>query len=192
MNNSSELTTLENFTNILERLGIAYAISGSLASSTYGAVRFTEDADITVEPFDERAEELFESLKSNYYISKESMHQALRQQSSFNVIHFESAFKIDVFVSGSSAYDKQVLSRRKSTKLSDSLAKSFSVVSPEDIVLLKLQWYKADDQSSQRQWDDVLGVLRIQSDALDFVYLKKWAGILGIDELLEKAVSEAK
>jgi hypothetical protein len=191
MNNPTELTTLEHFTNILERLSIAYAIGGSLASSTYGAVRFTEDADITVEPFDKQAEEFFESLQSNYYISKEAMYQALKQRTSLNVIHLESAFKIDVFVSGNSAYERQVMSRRKATKLSGSPHKSFSVVSPEDIVLLKLQWYQAGGLSSQHQWDDVLGVLRVQADALDFEYLRRWAGKLEIDKLLEKAISEA-
>jgi len=192
MSNPTELATLQDFTDILDGLGIAYAIGGSLASSTYGAVRFTEDADVTVEPFDERAEELFQSLKADYYISKEAMYQALRRRSSFNVIHLESAFKIDVFIRGDSAYDKQVMSRRKATRLSDSLDKQFLVVSPEDIILLKLQWYQAGGRSSQRQWDDVLGVLKIRAGTLDFAYMKKWASLLQVNDLLEEAVSQSK
>ena len=192
MNSPDELTTLEDFTNILDRLDIAYAIGGSMASSTYGAVRFTEDVDIVVEPFDRQADRLFESLRSNYYISREAMSQALKQRSSFNVIHLESAFKIDVFVSGDSVYNRQVMSRRKTMRLSNSPGKSFSVVSPEDIVLLKLQWFETGGRSSQRQWDDILGVLEIQTEVLDFGYLKKWATVLGIDDLLEKAASETE
>jgi len=190
MSNPVELSTLRDFTDVLDRLGIAYAVGGSLASSTYGAIRFTQDADVMAEPFDEHAEVLFTELQSRYYISKAAMYQALANRSSFNIIHLETAFKIDVFVIGGSPYDKQVMSRRQSTKLSDSMDKSFSVVSAEDIILLKLQWYKEGGQSSQRQWDDVLGVIRTRADALDLEYLRKWAGLLGIHDLLGKLISE--
>jgi hypothetical protein len=189
MTNPQELIILEGFADILERLGIDYAVGGSMASSVYGKVRFTQDADITVEPFMSQAEKLFELLKPQYYISKEAMYQALRQHSSFNVIHLESAFKIDVFIRKDTSFEKQLISRRRLLKLSDSPAKPFSVISPEDIILLKLQWYRDTGHSSERQWDDVIGVLKVQADKLDFQYLKKWAGILGINDLLEKAVS---
>lgn len=192
MTNPQELIILEGFTDILERLGIDYAIGGSMASSVYGEVRFTQDADITVEPFMSQAEKLFELLKPQYYIGKEAMYQALRQHSSFNVIHLESAFKIDVFIRKDTSFEKQLMSRRRLLKLFDSPAKPFSVVSPEDIILLKLQWYLDTGHSSERQWDDVIGVLKVQSDNLDFEYLKKWAGILGVSELLENAISESK
>ena len=192
MTNPQELIILEGFTNILERLGIDYAIGDSMASSVYGKVRFTQDADITVEPFMSRAEKLFELLKPQYYISKEAMYQALRQHSSFNIIHLESAFKIDVFIRKDTSFEKQLMSRRRALKLSDSLEKSFSVISPEDIILLKLQWYRDSGLGSERQWDDVIGVFKIQSDKLDFEYLKKWAGILEVNELLEKAIFEVR
>ncbi len=192
MTNPHELTILESFISILEQLHIAYAIGGSMASSIYGRVRFTQDADITVEPFENLAEKLLEMLKPGYYVSKDAMYQALRRKSSFNVIHLESAFKIDVFIRKSTAFEKQLMLRRRSLRLSDSLEKSFSVVSPEDIILLKLQWYHTSGRSSERQWDDVLGVLTIQAERLDLKYLKKWAGILGTDELLEKAISESR
>jgi hypothetical protein len=190
MNNTAELTTLENFTNILDRLGIAYAIGGSIASSAYGAVRFTEDADIVVEHFGDKAEEFFELMKGQYYISKEAMNQALRQHKSFNVIHFESAFKIDVFIRKDTAFEKHLISRAKGLKLSDSLEKNFSVVSPEDIILLKLQWYNSGGRSSERQWNDILGIFAVQAKRLDLGYLKKWAAVLGINELFEKIISE--
>jgi hypothetical protein len=190
MTNPQELTILEGFTNILERLGIDYAVGGSIASSIYGKVRFTQDADITVEPFMSRAEKLFELLKPQYYISKEAMYRDLRQHSSFNIIHLGSAFKIDIFVRKDTPFEKQLMSRRRLLKLSDSLEKPFSVVSPEDIILLKLQWYRDTGLGSEHQWDDVIGVLKVQVDNLDFEYLKKWSGILRVNDLLEKAMSE--
>jgi len=192
MNNPQQLIILESFTDILQQLDIAYAIGGSVASSIYGKVRFTEDADITVEPFDNQADRLIELLSSDYYISKEAVYQALKQQGSFNVIHLESAFKIDVFIRKNTAFQKQLITRRKSLKLSDSLKKEFAVISPEDIILVKLQWYRDGGCSSQRQWDDVLGILAVQAERLDFEHLNKWAAILGINELLEKAIAQSK
>jgi len=192
MNNPQQLIILESFTDILQQLDIAYAIGGSVASSIYGKVRFTEDADITVEPFDNQADKLIELLSSDYYISKAAVYQALKQQRSFNVIHLDSAFKIDVFIRKDTAFEKQLMARRKSLKLSDSIKKEFAVVSAEDIILLKLQWYRDGGCSSQRQWDDVLGILAVQAERLDFEHLNKWAAILGINELLEKAVAESK
>ena len=192
MNSPQEIVVVADFVDILEQLGIAYTIGGSLASSMYGAVRFTQDADLTVEPFDDKAQKLLKLLEPKYYISRDAMYNALKQQSSFNIIHFETAFKIDVFVRKDTAFEKQLLSRRKLLKLSDALEKSFYVVSPEDIILLKLQWYRNCSFASERQWSDVISVLKVQAEKLDFRYLKKWSGILGINELLEKAVFEAK
>lgn len=192
MNNPQEIVVVADFVDILEQLEITYSIGGSLASSVYGAVRFTQDADLTVEPFDNKAEKLLELLKPTYYVSKDAMYNALRRRSSFNIIHFETAFKIDIFVRKDTAFEKQLLSRRKLLKLSDAQEKSFSVTSPEDIILLKLQWYRDSSCTSERQWADVISVLKVQTDKLDFQYLKKWAGILGINELLAKAASESK
>lgn len=190
MNNPQELTALEKFTDILDKLGINYAIGGSMASSAYGSVRFTEDADVMVEPFDDKAEEFIQSLKPEYYISKDAILYALKQHSSFNIIHIESVFKIDIFVRKDTDFEEQLMLRRRPLKLSDSLKKTFSVVSPEDIILIKLCWYRDGNYSSNQQWKDVLGVFNIQAEQLDVKYLKKWASKLYISELLEKAISE--
>jgi len=192
MSSPQDLTAIADFTDILDGLGIRYAVGGSMASSAYGIVRFTADADVAVEPFDDKADKLFDALKSGYYISKEAMWDALRLRGSFNIIHLESAFKIDVFISGDTAYDRHIIARRKSLKLSEAMEKPFWVVSPEDIVLLKLRWYQAGQCGSERQWNDILGILTVQADKLDFEYIGKWADILALKELLIKAVQQAK
>lgn len=190
MNDPQEMLVLKDLTDTLDQLGIAYAIGGSIASSLYGKVRFTQDADITVQPFEQQADRLFETLKPSYYISKEAMHHALRQRSSFNVVHLENAFKVDIFVHKDTEFEKQLIPRSKPTELSESIEKPLSVVSPEDIILLKLQWHTT--AGSDRQWSDVLGVLSVQGDKLDFGYLKKWAAILRIDQLMEKCIFESR
>lgn len=187
-----DLEILKNFTDILESLGITYVIGGSVASSIYGKVRFTQDIDMTVEPFESKADEFFRLVRSDFYISSDAMQQALSMKSSFNVVHLESAFKIDVFIQNDTEFEKQLLPRRKFMKLSDRFEKAFSIVSAEDIILLKLMWYRQTDCRSEKQWEDILSVLEVQKDELDLGYLKKWAGVLRIDQLLANAISEAE
>ena len=113
MANPQDIAVLEKLTEVLEKLHIAYCIGGSMASSVYGTVRFTQDADITVQPFGPTAEKFFETLKSDFYISRDAMLEALKNRSSFNIIHFATAFKIDVFIQADNDFQKQMLARQK-------------------------------------------------------------------------------
>jgi hypothetical protein len=191
MTNPQDIVVLEKLTEVLEKLHIAYCLGGSMASSAYGTVRFTQDADITVEPFEPSAEKFFEALKSDFYISSDAMYQALKNRSSFNIIHFATAFKIDVFIQTDTDFQKQMLSRGRKLRLGNG-DKEVSFVSPEDIILLKLDWFRQSGCASQRQWSDVQGVLAGQAKSLDFEYLKNWAKKLGLAELLAKAISESE
>ncbi|MEW6743961.1 MAG: hypothetical protein AB1486_14515 [Planctomycetota bacterium] len=64
--------------------------------------------------------------------------------------------------------------------------------SPEDTVLHKILWYQKGGGVSERQWGDVLGILKVQRDQLDLGYMRHWAQSLGITELLERAIGEAR
>jgi hypothetical protein len=183
---------IERLADVLDSLGIRYAIGGSVASALYGTVRFTRDADISVEPFLPVADRLYELLQAEFYISREAMEEALKSHGSFNVIHFETAFKIDLFIQGSRELEGRLLERRHMLRLSEESTRDVSVVSPEDIILLKLGWFRQTECTSQRQWDDVLGVLAVQGDALDFDYLNTSARELGLEELLNRARGEAQ
>jgi hypothetical protein len=182
---------IERLADILDGLGIRYAIGGSVASALYGSVRFTRDADISVEPFSPVADRLHELLKDEFYVSREAIEEALKSHGSFNIIHFETAFKIDIFIHGPSEFEERLLDRRRMLKLADISRRDVCVVSPEDIVLLKLRWFKQTDCTSERQWNDVLGVLRVQKELLDIEYLTDSARKLGLEELLERARAEA-
>ncbi len=190
MNNPQDIAVLEKLTDILDELNIAYVIGGSFASSAYGAVRFTQDADITVEPFGQKNDKFFEAIKEVFYISKEAMSQALQNRTSFNIIHLTTAFKIDIFIQKDNEFQSQMLSHGRKLPLGKT-AKKVSFVSPEDIILLKLDWFKQSGGNSERQWSDVLGVLASQKDSLDFDYLKTWAKKLGLNELLQKTIAES-
>lgn len=192
MNDVRHIDAAERLIRVLDALGIAYALGGSLASSIYGMRRFTQDADITVKPFLPVADKFFDMVKDEFHISEEAIQEALRSHGSFNLIHFETSFKIDLFVQGPSEFEQQLLIRSRRVKLTDTASREVCVVSPEDIVLLKLRWFRDTGGTSERQWGDVMGVLGVQGDALDYEYLTGRARKLGLDELLDRATAEAQ
>ncbi|MBM4026859.1 MAG: hypothetical protein FJ280_15865 [Planctomycetes bacterium] len=191
MSETRHIEVVEQLVEVFDSLGIAYAIGGSLASSAYGASRFTQDADIVVQPFGPVAERFYDLVKDEFYISAEAMRQALTSCGSFNVIHFKTSFKIDIFIQGPGEFEKQLLARRRTAKFSDVGSRALGIVSPEDIILLKLRWFRETGGTSDRQWSDVLGVLAVQGASLDFEYLTDSARKLGLGELLERARAEA-
>ncbi len=67
-----------------------------------------------------------------------------------------------------------------------------SVASAEDTLLAKLEWYRMGGEVSERQWRDVLGALKVQAGALDLEYLHRWASELGVDDLLERALTQSE
>jgi hypothetical protein len=192
MSEPQGMEVIERFTQVLDALGISYAIGGSVASSAYGTARFTQDADIVVEPFTPLVERFLAAIKDEFYISEQAMHQALLTRGSFNIIHFKAAFKIDIFIQGRNEFEQHLIARSREAKLSESARVSLHLVSPEDIILLKLRWFQEGGCVSQRQWTDVLGVLRVQKQALDFEYMEHGARELGFTELLQRAITESQ
>ncbi len=188
MNEFQNLDIIVQFADVLDKLDITYAIGGSIASSFYGKIRFTQDADIAIEPFEKKADEFFEMLKKDFYISKRAMLQALSQKTSFNIIHLKAAYKIDVFVCSKEGFSGELFNRKKTLKIDASAERLFPVVAPEDIILLKLKWYLDTECTSSRQWEDVLGVREMQKEKWDIDYLNKWASDMGVLDLLQKAM----
>lgn len=176
---------------VFDKLGIAYHIGGSLASSAYGVARSTLDVDIIAEIKPEQASDISENLREEFYVDSEMILDAIQKQSSFNLIHLETLFKVDIFPLRNHPFDQQAFQRRLQKELSEDTSQQLFFATPEDIVLHKLAWYKAGAEVSDRQWNDVQGVLKVQGDQLDMAYLNHWAKELSISELLEKAIDEA-
>ncbi len=192
MSELREIQVLERLAEVFDSLGIPYAIGGSIASSVYGTVRFTRDADIAVLPFTSVADKFYALLKNDFYVNEEAMQQALGCCGSFNIVHFDTAFKIDLFLLGPSEFEQQLLVRSRMVRLGETPESDLCFVSPEDVILLKLRRLNESDGFDESQWEDILGVLAIQGLALDSERLIEDAKNLGVEDLLERAIAEAE
>lgn len=177
-------------THVFERLGIPYLISGSLASILYGMVRTTQDSDIVAEMRIEHLQPFVSALQDEFYLDDEMIAEAIQQHSSFNIIHRETMFKVDVFIPQPRPFlQSQLIRSQKQTFLFETKV-SAKFASPEDTILAKLEWYLLGGQVSERQWRDILGILKTRAGVLDLNYLRKWADVLEVNNLLERALEE--
>jgi hypothetical protein len=178
-------------TGVLEKLGVPYLIGGSLASTLYGMVRTTQDSDIITEMRLEHIQPFIVALENEFYIDDEMISESIQRNSSFNIIHRESMFKVDVFIPRSRPFLQSQLAhvRRQIFDLEAGLSANFA--SAEDTILSKLEWYRMGGEVSERQWRDVLGILKTRAGELDLGYLQKWAKELKVGDLLERALKES-
>jgi len=176
---------------VFDDLEIPYFICGSLASSVHGIPRATQDADIVADIRLGHAAPFVEAVKSEFYVDALAVRDAIERRSSFNVVHLQTMFKVDVFVFAGDAASLEEMQRRQRYELSEELRGSLFVATPEDTILRKLHWYREGGEISEKQWSDVLGVLRVQADRLDFPYLQRGARRLGVGKLLQRAFEEA-
>ena len=188
---SEALLALDRIVKIFERLKLRYVVGGSLASATWGEPRSTNDVDLLLELIPEAVPPLFKALRLEHYVDLGAMEEALEQARAFNIIHLGSYQKVDVFVAGASALDRAQLEYAARRILEPDLEREFFVTAAELIVLRKLDWFRRGGGVSDRQWRDVLAVLRIQSDDLNRELMHDLAGECDLTVLLGRALQEA-
>lgn len=176
-------------TTVLEHLAIPYLIGGSLASALYGMVRTTQDADIVAKMQPEHLQLFVSALKDEFHLDDEMIAAAIQHNTSFNIIHRETMFKVDVFIPHSRPFLRSQLARAQRQTFTFETEVSAKFASPEDTILAKLEWYRLGGEISERQWRDILGVLKTRAGELDFGYLQKWAEELKLSDLLKRALN---
>lgn len=174
-----------------EKLNIPYLIGGSLASALYGTARSTLDADLVAELRPEHVNPLVEILHQDFYIDDGMILDAIQHYSSLKIIHLDTAFKVDVFIAKPRRFDQMQFQRRRLEVVAIEPESRAYVATAEDIVLSKLEWYRQGGETSEQQWRDILGVLKIQAGRLDLGYLRELAAELSVADLLERALRES-
>jgi hypothetical protein len=176
---------------ILEKLGISYLVGGSVASSFLGEPRATLDLDLVADINLEQVPEFFAILESRFYVNLEAIIEAINNQSSFNLIDLETTEKIDIFILKKQPHCLEEMNRRQKLRILSNPERFLYFPTPEDLIIQKLIWYRLGRNQSDRQWRDILGVLKVQADRLDLNYLNHWAQEKELTELLSQALSEA-
>ena len=178
----SELEVLKDVCARLDAARIAYMLTGSMAMNYYAQPRMTRDIDIVVALEGTDAGALIASFEPDYFVPREALHSALRQQGMFNLLHLESVVKVDLIVRKQAPYRQTEFARRVQVQLP-----GFSawLMSKEDLVLSKLAWAK--EGGSELQMRDVRNLL---SGEADLAYLRQWAPVLNVGELLETCLRE--
>lgn len=175
----------------LDALGIEYAIGGSFASSAWGRPRQTHDLDIAVIVGLGEALQLASKLGDQFLISTNEIEEAFDDPGpfpSFQLLHIEETFKIDVFLLPDVDYAAKLMRRRRRYAINGHGA---DFASPEDIVIAKLRWFVLGNRVSDKQWNDILQVLEAQDEAFDYSYATKWATHFGVLQELDNAKLEA-
>ena len=174
---NEEFEVLKEVTQRLERSRIPYMVTGSVALQTYAVPRMTRDIDVVVEIKENDVGKLLELFEKDYYIDAESIKEAVREKSMFNVIHNTHLVKVDLIVRKESEYREVEFARRQRTKVGDL---NIWVVSPEDLLISKLWWAK--DSLSSLQLGDAEKLLK-EATNMDLTYAERWIKVLGLQDL---------
>jgi hypothetical protein len=175
---------------LLEELDIPYAIGGSVAASFFGEPRATADVDVAILVSAPVGEELLRRVAAEFYVPTDAARRAIRGHDSFNLVANDGGLKVDLFVLGPGLLDRRQIERRILVLVTLD-GPEIWITSPEDQILRKLSWYRATGSTSERQWRDVIGLLRVSQDRLDQDYLSSTAEEVGLDDLLTAAIAAA-
>jgi hypothetical protein len=188
---SGPLDIAARVAGLLDALGLEYSIGGSVASSFSGEPRATLDIDFVVRFVEGSIPHLVTALQGDFYADEGAFRRAARDRSSANAIHLATSLKVDFFAAGGSALDDDLLARRLRVSIGSPTRIALFVHTPEDVLLQKLRWFRLGGDVSDRQWRDVLGIVRVQGTRLDADYLVQGAGRLKVSDLLARALRDA-
>lgn len=173
----------------LKRLKIPYLVTGGIAVLVWGRPRFTADIDIVIELQESKASNLMKALRGigkAGYIDEATIRDAIRRQNEFNFIDGDTGVKVDFWpLRRNDPFDSSRLKRKIAKRI---LGESVYFTSPEDLMLVKLKWYK--ESGSSRQMEDVESIVKISGDKLDKSYLKQWSRGLDIEEELVRVLEK--
>lgn len=173
-----------------QRLGVRHFVGGSVASTIHGAIRSTMDVDLVCELRADQVAAFVTVFGEEFYVSEPAVRQAVERRSCFNLVHLPTAWKVDVFVSRGRLFDEAAMARAVARRLAVDDPLEVPVATIEDSIVAKLEWFRAGDESSQRQWDDVSRLVALHGPALDLDHMRRMAESVGVGSLLERLLAQ--
>src|SRR6266536_378026 len=173
-----------------EQSKIVYYIQGTIAASLYGMQRSTFTVDLVADLYTKHTDILLEQLKLAYAIDEQVIREAISERTCFDIVHIKSLVKVTVSLSQNHPFEQEIRRRLQKHVLAENNP-SICVASPEDIVLSQLIEYQTGGEVADDQWNEILGVLKVQSTNLDFPYLERWASKLNIADILKRGCIDA-
>ncbi len=183
----SDEEVFDEVLRLLEEHRIEYMVTGSHASNLYSVGRSTVDGDVVIRTLELPLRKFMETLQGRYYADVNMALDALRTSFMFNIIHYESGYKIDLIVLKTTPFDQIAFERRSKGKF---LEHDRWFLTAEDSILSKLAWQQAG--GSGRQLEDAIAVAKGQFKTLDVSYLRKWAKQLNVSDVLEEMLRSIK
>ena len=191
MNEPDPLELASLLAETLERCQIRYLLGGSLASTALGEPRATLDVDIVVDLSQETVGPWLAQMGSDFSFDEEWARDEVKRRGCFQLIHLPTMTRVDVFVPPWEGVHLWKWEHRRRLVLDAETSKGIDVTAPEGIVIQKLVWFRSGGETSDRQWRDVLGVIKLQRDDLDLVDMRRWATELSVLDLLDRALQSS-
>ena len=172
-------------TSVLDQLGIAYLVGGSVASLVHGEVRTTQDVDLVVDLAPQRLGPLAAALQAQFLADAELLRVCLRQRIASNIVHRSTGLKLDLFPLRDRPFSREEFARAVRVEIAPGCG--VRVATAEDCALTKLEWFRKGGEVSERQWQDVVSILAAMGHQLDTAYLDRWALELRVTDLVTRA-----
>jgi len=173
---------LKDFTERLEKAGISYMLTGSMAMMFYATPRYTADIDIVAEIHSSDVRELLMALSPDYYFSEIRMRNAIDRKAMFNLIHEQSSFKVDCIIKKDSKFQNAAFNNKKRVNYQGF---EIWITTIEDLIVSKLLWAK--DSRSEFQKRDIINLLQKEPD---LEYIKNWAETLEVEDFFNECLAE--
>jgi hypothetical protein len=174
---------LTDVVGLIDSCGIPHMVVGSFASMIHGEPRTTQDLDVVIDPGAQQLEQLLQGLPSErYYVDADVARDARKRRSMFNVIDMHTGWKLDLIIRKARPFSIEELRRRTKVTIR---GVPVAAATAEDTIVAKLEWSKAG--SSERQLEDVAGILRVRGPELDLAYIERWVDELDLREQWDRA-----
>lgn len=179
---SEELVVLKEVVEKLNKAGVPYMISGSVAMNFHAQPRMTRDIDIVIVLSKDNIQNFVNIFKEEFYLDEETIQEEVKRSGMFNLIHNKYIIKIDFIIQKNDEFSRAAFERRLEIDIDG--IKIF-ISSAEGLILAKLNWAK--DSMSEMQLRDVANIKNLAKD-LDHSYINNWVEKLGLQEIYKKAI----